>query len=464
MPVINALQKYLNNVLLVSAPIFLLAAYAFPLSATGATVAAASCSQANVQSAVNSAANGDTVSIPAGSCSWSGAVSWSDKNVAVIGAGKAVTTITCQQCFTIVSNSTTSAYSQWRLSGMTLQGSAPSGTMITVWDNNGSWHYGWRIDHMKFSYPGAGSGYGVFIGGPSYGLLDHNDWIWGNGMAVIISSQMSYEYPGSTVNPQGGYVLSQPLDMGTNKAVYIEDNTFTSTAPGGCAAYDTSSGGGRVVFRYNTLTGCMFYSHWTRNVEIGGILHEIYNNKFVATSAYNGYPIRLESGTGAIFNNTVAGTSENYAVLDERRGFYESGGPFGACDGTKSWDGNVGDPAAPGWPCLGQIGRAPGKTIAQIMAGSKQDSAPLYLWNNGPEDGCRTGGSCTNSFGVAIWDGSTKAQAYVRSTPHSNGQVDYVLGATPKPGYTPYTYPHPLQRGDGSTSSTLPSPTNLRTM
>jgi hypothetical protein len=329
---------------------------------------------------------------------------------------------------------------------MTLKGAAPSGIVVTIWDNHDSAHYGWRIDHMEFDYPGDGSGYGIFVGGPTYGLIDHNDWNWGRGMAIIVVGMLDGEVAGSSTTPQGAYVLSQPLDLGTANAVYIEDNTFTSNVAGGCAAYDTSSGGGRAVFRHNVLTGCMYYSHWTRGGEIGGVLHEIYNNRFVGNAAYDLYPIRLEAGTGVIYNNTVTGYANNYAVFDERRGFYESDGAFGACDGTKAWDGNAGDPAAPGWPCLGQIGRAPGRSIAQITAGSKQASAPIYLWNNGVQDGCATGGSCSNSMTVSVWDGSTAAMAYVRPTAHPNGEVDYVLsGSTPRPGYSAYTYPHPLQ-------------------
>lgn len=408
------------------------------------TVTAATCSQAHVQSAVDAVANGGTVSVPAGTCGWDSDVSWKNKNVKVIGAGKDATIINCSGCFSIQSTSATSAYSRWRISGMTLQGAAPGGIVITIWDNYSAWHYGWRIDNMRFKYPGAGSGYGIFIGGPTYGLIDHNEWQWGNGLAIIVAAQLDNEYPATLTNPQGGYVLSQPLEMGTPKAVYVEDNSFVSTAPGGCAAYDTSSGGGRAVFRYNTVTGCLYYSHWTRAAEIGGVLHEIYRNKFVGNAAFDAYPVRLEAGTGVIFGNTNL-MSDNYALLDERRGFMENSGALGACDGSKSWDGNAGDPAAPGWPCLGQIGRAPGRSIVQIMAGSKQVSAPLHAWGNGRQDTCRTGGACDDSMNVAVYGGA-QAEAYVRATPHPNGEVDYVVG-TPKPGYQPYVYPHPLANG-----------------
>lgn len=417
-----------------------------PGDAPAAVIVAADCSRAAVQSALDAAADGDTVRIPAGTCTWSGGVSWTDKNLLVQGAGIDQTIIRCTGCVRITSTAPTSAYSRWRLSGLTFSGAAPSGIVITIWDNVDAWHYGWRIDHVKFDYPGPGSGYGIFVGGATYGLIDNNLWNWGGGLAIIVVGQMSDEWPGSADHPQGGYLLSQPLDLGTFKAVYIEDNVFTGTAPGGVAAYDTSSGGGRAVFRYNTVTGGFYYSHWTRNREVGGILHEIYNNRFIGNANFDLYPIRLEAGTGVIFNNSVQGYTNLYAVLDERRGFYESDGEFGACDGSKAWDGNAGDPAAPGWPCLGQIGRAPGKTVAQILAGDKPVSAPLYLWNNGAEDGCRTGGACSAAFGVSVWDGSATARAYVSATPHPNGEVDYVLnGSTPRPNYTPYTYPHPLR-------------------
>lgn len=404
------------------------------------------CAQATVQAALDAAEDGDTVRMPAGTCTWADGVSWTNVNVTLEGAGIDQTVLLCDGCLTITSTDPTSAHSQWRLTGMTFHGASPSGIVITIWDNVSSWHYGWRIDHVKLDYPGAGSGYGIFIGGATYGVIDSSEWNWGGGLAIIMVGQMSDEWPGSATHPQGGYLLAQPLDLGSFKAVYIEDNVFTGTAPGGFAAYDTSSGGGRAVFRHNTVTGGMYYSHWTRNREVGGILHEIYRNLFIGNANYNAYPIRLEAGTGVIFDNSVQGYTDLYAVLDERRGFYESDGELGACDGSRAWDGNAGDPAAPGWPCLGQIGRAPGKTMAQIMAGEKQESAPLYLWNNGVEVGCRSSGPCSGGFGVSVWDGSTAARAYVSATPHPNGEVDFVMnGTTPKPGYVPYTYPHPLR-------------------
>src|SRR5208337_2610859 len=45
---------------------------------TGNVITAASCSQANVQTAMNSANDGDTVIVPAGTCTWSGGPTFSN--------------------------------------------------------------------------------------------------------------------------------------------------------------------------------------------------------------------------------------------------------------------------------------------------------------------------------------------------------------------------------------------------
>jgi len=53
-----------------------------------ATITAASCNAADVQTAMNRAAAGDTVSIPAGTCRWTTVVTWSaPANVILKGAG-----------------------------------------------------------------------------------------------------------------------------------------------------------------------------------------------------------------------------------------------------------------------------------------------------------------------------------------------------------------------------------------
>src|SRR5437870_1280795 len=68
--------------------------YAYSQSAyTGGTITAASCLWTDVQVAVNSAARGDTVRVPAGSCSWSSPLNIT-RGITLTGAGAGSTIIT----------------------------------------------------------------------------------------------------------------------------------------------------------------------------------------------------------------------------------------------------------------------------------------------------------------------------------------------------------------------------------
>jgi hypothetical protein len=85
------------------------------------------------------------------------------------------------------------------------------------------------------------------------------------------------------------------------------------------------------------------------------------------------------------------------------------------------------------------------------MSGVKQRTFPLYLWNNGPEVTCSTGGACSNTFSVNVYGGQNN---WFKSTPHvtpgfGNGDVDYSITASQPPGagnhvlnYTAYQYPY----------------------
>ena len=63
------------------------------LGGMAAAVTAASCSQAAVQTAINAAQEGDAVMIPAGTCSWTQAVSVPAKALTIQGAGRDLTII-----------------------------------------------------------------------------------------------------------------------------------------------------------------------------------------------------------------------------------------------------------------------------------------------------------------------------------------------------------------------------------
>ncbi len=403
-----------------------------------------------LQSRITNASDGDTITIGPGTCNISSQILSTNKNITIAGAGKDITYINAtSSVFRFIISSPSKA--KWRVTAMTIQGADSAGTIFAIDGTSaGQWTHGWRIDHVKLNFSGNVQNGLMIISGVTYGLIDHNDfWESGGGTSIYFMGYMTSE-DASTVNKlQGGYSASLPLDLGTYKAVYIEDNTFTNFDSGHFyATVDSAAGSARVVVRYNTMQGVV-YSHWTRSGEIGGIKYEIYNNVMTGNTN-NQTPVRLEAGTGVIFNNTISGF-DNQFVIDERRGQqYENTGPLFMCDGTHAWDGNI---EVSGWPCLGQIGRAPG------YAYGSQASAPLYAWNNGPETGCSTGGTCTNTINLNVMDvgGPVNPSLFLKTTssPHSNGDVDYVNnGSTPKPGYTSFTYPYPTDASGMPTLST----------
>jgi hypothetical protein len=78
------------------------------------------------------------------------------------------------------------------------------------------------------------------------------------------------------------------------------------------------------------------------------------------------------------------------------------------------------------------------------------DREPAYIWNN----------SNGNTTGYDDEAGSCTASPVANSSEYIVSGRDFITG-TAKPGYTPYTYPHPLTQGSGGAPS---SPTGLQTV
>src|SRR2546428_159765 len=96
-----------------------------------ATINAASCSQANVNSAITSAVDGDTVTIPAGTCSWTTTLTIT-KGITLLGAGAGSTVLqdnvpkgdsNCQGGGPLM-DWTVNSPNTLRISGFTIQGVA----------------------------------------------------------------------------------------------------------------------------------------------------------------------------------------------------------------------------------------------------------------------------------------------------------------------------------------------------
>lgn len=419
----------------------------------------------DVQAKIDLASNGDIICIPADTYTWDEAVVWVDKDILVIGAGSAATTISSSQSFIFFVHIADTARGGFRITGLHLTGSVTEAAVRVSSASIAAVATGrWRIDHMHFDMK---SGYrdAIHVGrGVNYGLIDHNTFDWFGAFVIRETFALdSEDGSGDKSTWAGNFTAQQPTDFGTDKFVVVEDNTINSYRNDGSPlwVHDSSNGGGRIVFRYNTVTGGQFYNHWTRGQEIAATVMEIYNNTWVVGSAplstFDPQAVfRIEGGTGVFYNNySNYNNGAPFVTLDDRRsggfgglipGEGDPGTTWEECDGTHPWDGNAGDAGAPGWPCLFQIGTGSNAntSFVNLAAGThEQPNEPFQMWHNGTQTTCAvSAGTCTNNI-FAFVDPS----AYIRSSasPHPGGLYDYREDDTPKPGYSAYTYPHPLQ-------------------
>src|SRR5208337_4358282 len=105
---------------------------------------------------------------------------------------------------------------------------------------------------------------------------------------------------------------AQPDSYGTDKALYFENNTMSTSSAGGVAITDTDVGGGaRFVVRFNTFTNVNIQTHGTESTgrTRGGRQYEAYDNsETVVAGLYISF-VGWRSGTGLVFDNTFTITS-----------------------------------------------------------------------------------------------------------------------------------------------------------
>jgi len=387
--------------------ILLAAALMFAASTPGvaATVSAASCAQTAVQAAIGAASNGDTVAIPAGSCSW-GAFAIS-KGIHLKGAGSSATVV-----------SITGAIDVTRTSS-----------------------HSFEMSGFKFTKSGGGAGSHMFnIGGSSSAAppLIHNNIFTAQNAGVI-----RYETNGGVIysNTFNGtwdesgiqhkmdndtQSWSSPDSMGTRDTdgrhnLYVEDNTFNNLPNQGTDFDDAA----RVVFRHNTLNNSSFNTHGLDTSPIGVRHFEIYGNEFryADASVNQNWQIWLRGGTGVIYNNRIDNLigqmwgDKSELHLSVRA--VADGAGAGCCTT---------------YPCRHQVG--------QNHDGGRQFTDAIRTWNNTGTMAWRINNGWTNQCGQNMAD-------YIQS-----GR-DIVFASTAKAGYTPYPYPHPLRSG---TDEKTPAP------
>jgi hypothetical protein len=247
------------------------------------THAAATCSRSDVGAAVSAASSGDTVTVPAGNCTWTTPLIIT-KGITLQGAGIGQTLITANLGFASVSYwdptrrtidrelilykpSNPALNETFRLTGFEfdLQGVSINsgnyplrvhGTSTTDILTN------IRIDHNKFKncwrryIDSGGFGYDFeFI--QARGVIDHNEF------TVAPSFKVWGAMPAGKATWQ-----NETFTPGTSNSLYFENNLFTLTE----RTQVVGAGyGGRYVFRYNTVTfDSGISSSWERPLDAHG--------------------------------------------------------------------------------------------------------------------------------------------------------------------------------------------------
>lgn len=455
----------------------LLAAGAAQLNAN--TITASSCARADVQTAVNGAAEGTTVVVPPGNCVWTTKVTV-NKGISVRGSGMDVTVI------------------DWRPN--VLSNNAP------FWIETNNY---FSISHFTFTATGTKTDKGIIhYSGHAKDWQIHDNKFqdvdmkaiihWGHSSGVIYKNQFLGAFKGMDINGIGDASWERSWTPGTGDTVFIEDNVFDQAF-----RYPSvgSHLGGRYTFRYNTVYRGGLSTHGADSSARAGGVIEAYGNHFTSDSDHD-RAIIMRGGTALLFNNQFSGYASAISLSQYRTCFgvsWDSAHIANAsrCDGTAAIDGNEARPGhsgfhsgqssatlvdgakswqlnefvgfqlynltdgsrctitgnsattvtcslaggsnnswvsgdaykvTSGWPCKDQVGRGPHQT-----------SRPVYQWGNS----WSRYGATPVSPGIGIG-------GYTCEDPGPSDQIrksqDFFDGVIP-PDYTPFPYPHPLRQG-----------------
>jgi hypothetical protein len=394
-------------------------------SAHAASFTAGSCSQANVQSAINLATDGDTVVIPAGTCSWTSGISFS-KGIRLQGVSKGAVTLSYN--------------------------AGSSATLLSITANASR---SIEISNLRFIVGAGGDqaweGMFVNVGGSGLPVLLHDNYFdlknhrgihWSVNKGVIWNNVFEDTDHGPTANAimisntdTSNWTTPDTLgmrDANGQSNVYIEDNTFLGVTT---QALDPDSNS-RVVIRHNLFDNSGMASHGADTSEDGTRHWELYDNVFKFTNfgdcsgaqtlGLNWY-FYIRGGTGIIadnqwddINSCAWGNKAELTMIVQN--IRRNSGPY-PCWAT--------------YPAPHQIG--------QSHNGISSTTDPVYIWGN-------TGTGNSNP-GLSDYSPNECGSTAPSISQFLQAGRDFIVG-TAKPGYLKYTYPHPLR------AAALPPPSN----
>ncbi len=274
---------------------------------------------------------------------------------------------------------------------------------------------------------------------------------------VIWDNSMNGAVGGPSCNNQSGFVRIKNLgltgvwteppyygmdDTSGNKNVYIEDNTIDNVHQGiDCDANC------RVVIRHNTIINSGIVNHGVDTGDIAGRYLDIGpTNTFVWNTDVRCAPdlpagvtsfIYLRGAPALIHDNIIPDVSSmawgnplevNFADEKLRR----NAGTYGC------WTGGYPSRQQVGW---GYSAACPGGCTQAGTTGEYQILEPVYLWGN-------TGAGNYGNPAVLDYTSDECGGSSPTAADYIQVNREFYLN-TAKPGYTVYTYPHPLQ-GEGA--------------
>lgn len=330
-----------------------------PSFAAPRTIAAAGLSPQQVQAAVDRAADGDTVVLPAGTATWDRGVTVSGKRIIISGAGIDKTTIVGGAFAPSAIVPTHCVFSieaepggLTRLTALTIDGGQGSKDdynkgMVAISGASTTW----RVDHVRMRATRT-CGMRVYASG---GVIDHCRFDLVGWFFAI------YGFNGAGVFGDESWTEAAELGKG-DKSFFVEDCLFEATNV--AFALDGWKGE-RVVFRHNRLHNAMIGNHGTETSGRlrGGRSFEIYDNVLMFTADVYA-AIEMRSGNGVIYNNAIAGKVKHAIRTDNYRDA-TSFEPWGIACGESPFDKN--DVDKDGKPVVYETGAHSGASGARVL-------------------------------------------------------------------------------------------------
>lgn len=281
-----------------------------------AFINAVTANYTDVNNALSSASNGDTINLPAGNVTWSNGFS-TTKALSFIGAGTGSGGTRINNAFGTLGKFSNLGANLGRISNIRIDS---VDSTVVVFSMIGPID-GFRVDHCYFNKGDcavAGNFYNEAGTGHCYGVIDHCTFV--NMSRPHFSTD---KRSGDSPN-WGTAAWTEAIEPGTYKMIFVEDckfiwdsNLTNLNAQG--AIYGQY--GGKCCFRYNTLTGFGVYvdAHGD-NPDYGTMLYEMYGNNFTEGSSggvIQGFLCWQRGGTWIVHDNVF-----NSSVLPMKVSMY----------------------------------------------------------------------------------------------------------------------------------------------